>query len=166
MPHGVKPSKKRLKCMRAARVAALVVKDGQILAVRHAHPDPDKEYWVLPGGGLEPGETPQECARREMQEEARVTVNVLRLAYVLDQEFQGGRQLELYFLCSLENEDLRMSAELVEKPGEFQNEFVWVTPEELARQRFFPEALKDRLIQDAPGGFASDNVYLEARTIR
>lgn len=41
----------------------------RILIVRSRRPP---YYWVLPKGHIEPGETPAQCARREVQEEAGV----------------------------------------------------------------------------------------------
>lgn len=160
MPHGVKPTRERVDCVRAVRVGVLLFREDRLLAVRHSHDDPEKEYWVLPGGGLEPEETPAEGARREMLEETCLHVRVERLVYVHDQEYQGERQLSLYFLCSIDSGDLRMSAELVDRAGEFRNELVWITPEELSEQRFFPEILRRRLIEDAERGFPGEGVYL------
>ena len=147
--------------MRPIRVGVLLEQDGKILTVRHGHDDPEKEYWVLPGGGLEPGETPAEGAIREMREETCLDVRVERLAIVHDQAFQGERQLSLYFLCAVESGEMVMSAELVKKAGEFRNELVWVTPEELARQRFFPERLLPRLVEGVARGFPGEGVYLD-----
>ncbi|UCF09316.1 MAG: NUDIX domain-containing protein [Candidatus Bipolaricaulota bacterium] len=52
------------------RVQALVLRNGKILMAKHR--EGDVEYWCLPGGALEEGETPEEGALRELREEARV----------------------------------------------------------------------------------------------
>lgn len=50
-----------------SRVGAGVVclRGGQVLMVRRR----DNGLWDVPGGGLEPGETPEQAARRELSEE-------------------------------------------------------------------------------------------------
>ena len=52
------------------RVQAIVVRDGRILMVRHRVQG--VEYWCLPGGALEAGETPAQGALRELGEECQV----------------------------------------------------------------------------------------------
>jgi 8-oxo-dGTP diphosphatase len=160
MPHGVRPSKKRRRCLRPVRIGVILYREGRVLAVRHAHKDPEKEYWVLPGGGLESDETPSEGAVREMMEETCLQVRVDRLAYIHDQEYGGVRQLSLYFLCSIVAGEMRMSAELMDKAGEYTNELVWIEPDALARERFFPEVLRQRLIDDSRNGFSIEGLFL------
>jgi 8-oxo-dGTP pyrophosphatase MutT (NUDIX family) len=55
--------------------AAVVVFDagGRVLLVRHAY---GKERWSLPGGEVDPGESPAEAAVREAREEAGVEVEL------------------------------------------------------------------------------------------
>jgi 8-oxo-dGTP pyrophosphatase MutT (NUDIX family) len=48
--------------------------DDRLLLVRHV-----EGWWTLPGGSIDPGETPAEAARRETREEASVEVELLRL---------------------------------------------------------------------------------------
>lgn len=47
------------------RVQAMVVRDGRVLMVKHRGGGED--YWCLPGGALEPGDTPEQGAVRELR---------------------------------------------------------------------------------------------------
>ena len=64
---------------RAARVRdgakALVSVNGRCLLVKEQHAD-GRPFWTLPGGGLEPGESPPAGLRREIVEELRCRVAV------------------------------------------------------------------------------------------
>jgi 8-oxo-dGTP pyrophosphatase MutT (NUDIX family) len=51
--------------------------DEPILLVRHVD-----GRWTLPGGWIDPGETPAQAARREVREEASVEIELLRIAGV------------------------------------------------------------------------------------
>ena len=52
------------------RAQCLVVRGDQLLMVKHQHQD--DEWYCTPGGGIEPGETPEQAALRELQEECNV----------------------------------------------------------------------------------------------
>jgi acetyl-CoA carboxylase carboxyl transferase subunit beta len=59
------------------RCAGAVVRDdtGRLLLIRRGT-EPSKGRWSLPGGRLEPGETPPQAAEREVLEETGVVVSV------------------------------------------------------------------------------------------
>lgn len=89
-------------------VRAIIYKDGKILAVRHKSKETGqaKDWWAIPGGGLDPGETLEDGLRREMEEELGVAVTPGRLLFI--QQFTSGREdcdeeLEFFFL--VENSD-------------------------------------------------------------
>src|SRR5262249_32257432 len=46
---------------------AAILRKGAILMVRHEHDG--RNYWTLPGGGVEPGETQEQAVLREVREE-------------------------------------------------------------------------------------------------
>lgn len=54
---------------------AIVLQDQQVLLVKRDNP----RFWELPGGGMAPGETPEETVRREVQEETGVHVEIVEL---------------------------------------------------------------------------------------
>jgi len=58
-----------------ARAQCLVVKERKILMVKHRLDG--QEYWCLPGGRIEPDETPAEAALRELQEECNVSGRII-----------------------------------------------------------------------------------------
>jgi mutator protein MutT len=90
------------------RAGVVLIEDGKVALIeRHRA---GKHYFVFPGGGVDAGETPEQAAIREMEEETGLRVTVLRkLAEVhfgmseqvyylvdrLDGEFGTGTGIEL-----------------------------------------------------------------------
>jgi 8-oxo-dGTP diphosphatase len=60
----------------AAVVGAAIVRDGRVLAARRTFPAEAAGRWELPGGKVEPGETPAEALVREVAEELGCTIVV------------------------------------------------------------------------------------------
>lgn len=69
------------------RVRLVVPMDGRVAVIKRWRPDTG-HYAVLPGGGVEPGETMDDAARREAMEELGVAIEVVRrlAAEVIDDE--------------------------------------------------------------------------------
>ena len=79
------------------RVAGLVVDKDKILFVEHTNKG--KSHWILPGGGLEFGETFQEGVRREVKEETGIDVEVKKLVYVDQLVTDKNHMIFLTYLC-------------------------------------------------------------------
>ena len=52
--------------MRHTRYQGAIIKDDQILLIKHTEHASGRSFWVIPGGGREPGETEMACVAREM----------------------------------------------------------------------------------------------------
>lgn len=79
------------------RACGAILKDGLILMVRHRHRD-GREYWTLPGGAVEPGETFEQAAVREMREETKLDAKVSRLLF---EHLRADGGIEKCFLLEL-----------------------------------------------------------------
>jgi len=61
----------------SAVAAAVVEKDGKFLLVKEVLEN-NKEYWIIPGGGVEFGETLEQAAVREIKEETNLDIKIVR----------------------------------------------------------------------------------------
>lgn len=73
----------------ADRVRVIIVDDGRIALIRRTRED--RDYHVLPGGGVEPGETPERAAHREVEEELGVRIELGERVHA--EERRGERQV-------------------------------------------------------------------------
>lgn len=62
----------------------------------------DVPVWVLPGGGIEPGELPQDAVKREILEETGLTVKATRLVGIYTPMNRLARKTKLYECTWLE----------------------------------------------------------------
>jgi ADP-ribose pyrophosphatase YjhB (NUDIX family) len=151
------------------RVAGVAVVDDRVLLHRSVHDD----FWALPGGRLEVGETMSEALRREMREEVEVDVEVGRLLWVIENFFDhypldqppdtslrsAHHELGFYYVMGVPEQLVSTPSfaggELIGTPAEFPLEFRWFDRRVLCDADLRPAALCDLLSQPLPSGVAT-----------
>ena len=140
---------------------ALIIHEGRLLAIKHL--DADGEWYSLPGGGQDPGETLQIALRRECQEELGVDVEVGDLRFVREyiganHEFSNEdadvHQVEFLFECRLLQE---IEGAKPSKPDPRQVATAWLALAHLPNHRLYPSPLRS-LLSTSPS--ASLPIYL------
>jgi 8-oxo-dGTP pyrophosphatase MutT (NUDIX family) len=76
-------------------VRLLLLREGEILLVQHTY----QRHWYLPGGKVERGETLEQAARREANEELGATLGALRLLGVYTNFYEGRSDHVVVFIC-------------------------------------------------------------------
>lgn len=138
------------------RVAALVCKGDSVLLVRHRKGE--ETYWLLPGGGVQYGESLDEALRRELQEEACLDVRVGPLAMVNDSIAPDGSRhmVQLVFACEADGGAPKVG----EDPR--VDEVRYVGLDELQDLRLRPD-LRQELCDGLSNGFDGVSVYVGRR---
>ena len=139
-----------------SRVVTLNPAKDAILLVRNK----DTSYWYPPGGGWEVsnGESLQEGALREVQEECGIEVSIQNLLYL--QEFhEGGKVcLEVFWLATTIEE---LSADHVDTdPNGQVEEARWVNQAEIQELKVYPIRLKDLFWEERDSIEALKSQYL------
>ncbi|SCG63244.1 NUDIX hydrolase [Micromonospora humi] len=138
---------------RAARVL-LVDASGRVLLFRGSDPArPGHRYWFTPGGGLDPGESPAECAARELAEETGLRLTPAELgapvwSETIEFPFDGVwyRQEQEFFLARVPGWEVDTAGfNAVERATVHGHR--WWTAAELAdtAERYYPPDLPARL---------------------
>ena len=76
---------------------AIIVRDGMILLTHETI----SGWWLVPGGGLEEGETPEVCCIREVEEETGYTVRPLHQYLTLYEYYEEYCYISNYFICEV-----------------------------------------------------------------
>ena len=62
------------------RVAGILIEDGRILLIEHTKND--KKYWLVPGGGVDWGESASAALIREFKEETSLDIEVEKFLFI------------------------------------------------------------------------------------
>ena len=98
---------------------AIIVKDGKILLTHELK----SGWWLLPGGGMEAGETPEDCVIREVEEETGVIVRPVKQFLIMHEYYEEYRYTGYFFVCE-ETGKGRMNLTDVEKQRGVQPEWI------------------------------------------
>ena len=75
-PEGVRATREVVR-QRGSVAALPVLDDGRVVLIRQYRYAVDERVWEIPAGRIDPGETPEEGARRELEEEIGYTAAAL-----------------------------------------------------------------------------------------
>ncbi len=109
--------------------AAVIVKDGKVLAARRGPGKHLEGYWEFPGGKLEENETPEGCLERELTEEFSISSRVG--AYIGDSVYDYGEKI--IHLLGYEVEHIAGDFKLVD-----HDELRWLEIDQLADMKWAP----------------------------
>ncbi len=120
-------------------VGAVVFKDKRVLLVRRGQP-PAEDLWAIPGGSVEIGETLQEAAEREIQEETGIQIRAAKPIYTFDViERDGSGRIRFHYVI------VDLTADYISgepSAGDDAVEARWVSAEEINRLAVSPTTLK------------------------
>jgi ADP-ribose pyrophosphatase YjhB (NUDIX family) len=149
----VKPFSQGLRPVRVS-VKAVIIAGGSVLLVRNT--DDRGDWYLLPGGGQDHGETLEDALRRECREEIGAGVVMGRLLFIRDyiaarhefaEEDGDAHQLELMFRCRLSPGE---KPQLGNTPDPYQRGVEWLPLKSLGDYRLYPSPLRVLLAKPLP----------------
>lgn len=129
------------------RVRAIIIDKDRILLIKRVKKT--SVYWVLPGGGLEKGETHEETATRECKEELGVDVAVLEYFDAVATKYLEQDQENLFYICRIIGGEIGTGEGPEYQEGDYyEGKHIpeWVSIERFQEIDIRPEAIKDKIL--------------------
>lgn len=125
-------------------VRAIITRGSEILLIHRVKPGED--YWMLPGGGVEPGEDDPTAVIRECREELGLHVQPMGLVDEVLQPEQGHRRL---YACRITGGTLGTGDGPEYQPNSGYagtHEPAWVPMQRVASLNFYPRDIQQLLL--------------------
>ena len=139
---------------------AIVVRDGQMLLMHRNKFG--QQYYTLLGGGIQPGEAPEQALAREIMEESGFQVVSARPVFIEEPGDPYGTQY--IYLCEVQGDKPALHTDSEEsKLIEMGNVHtpMWVPIEEFAQSKFRTDMLQKAILFGLRHGFPAQPVQLD-----
>ena len=140
------------KSVPTVRVSDILIKQEKILLVKHRKLD--REYWVLPGGHLEYGETIAQCAQRELQEETSLICKFNRILFMSESIAPDLSRhiINIFVLVDF------ISGEIQANPAEHViKEIKFFDIQEIKNLIIYPD-IKNKILEESQKNWSSNNI--------
>jgi len=124
------------------RAGAIIIQNNRILLIRRWNHERG-EYFIIPGGGIEKDESPEETITRELLEEAGVNISNLQPFSEDTDPTYNGKQY--YFRADIPDDQEPVWQEASKQTTEDTYEFVWIEVSKLQDINLVPRSLRDKL---------------------
>ena len=140
---------------------AVVINEQYLLVIKRNRYG--EKFYVLPGGGIDIGESPEETAVRETWEESSIKVKPVRHIYTyISPDGRFGNTT--YYLCEFISGEPGVRQGTNEAEGNLQGENtyspMWLELSKLLKANFFPTEVKRQLLVDINSDFPKSVITL------
>lgn len=127
------------------RVGLIMFHEGKLVLAKH-NVEGYGVYYLLPGGGIEHSESPEEAIKREALEECGVEVEPERLLWIKTGYTDEEDYMDLIYLVNIKSGEFKVHEDekMVKEIKLVSNE------EELSKLKFFPKQITNKVFKDLP----------------
>ena len=136
------------------RVGSIIINDNKILLI--AHKKDGEIYWLIPGGGVDFGESLEDALKREMMEELNIKVKVGKPCMMFDSIEPSGKRhiVNIYF------ETEHVSGDFILGSDRRLHDYKYFTCKELSEIIMYPP-INENLSEMFDRDFDDlDNIYM------
>ena len=128
----------------STRAVAIIIKNNKVALIHRKKEG--RNYWVFPGGGVEKGETPEEAAVREIQEELGLVGKAEELLFSVESYHNGDK--DPYFLCSVDSDEIKLGGPEKQRQSK-ENWYApqWVEFEKVRNLNLLPNTAKEQFLE-------------------
>lgn len=124
------------------RAAAIIIDNGKILLIHRIKAG--KEFYVLPGGSVEFGETAEKACQRTVKEEIGLDVQIGKRMYTFAKQ---GRKEYSFIAVPVSGSNQTGESERSHLSRGNEYELVWIDTDVFREINFLPETLKEIIIK-------------------